>query len=103
MGLIFFKDEEKRQASFTEQLITKIIDNLQVRVCNIHIRYEDAHAHPAVFYCFGYSCVQNRMALGITLKELSAVSTDANWMETFIQEARTCIYKVHTHSLHLLY
>jgi vacuolar protein sorting-associated protein 13A/C len=33
--------EEKQTASFVTQLVTKIVDNLQITIKNIHIRYED--------------------------------------------------------------
>ena len=35
--------------SFFTQLVTKIIDNLQISVNNIHIRYEDKYNNPEVF------------------------------------------------------
>ncbi|KAM9913092.1 hypothetical protein OXX69_001941 [Metschnikowia pulcherrima] len=59
--------------SFTESLVTKIVDNLQVTIKNIHVRYED----DAVLTEHPYS-------LGFTLKELSAASTDENWHPSFI-------------------
>ena len=31
----------EKQDTFTEKLITQIIKNLQVKISNIHIRYED--------------------------------------------------------------
>ena len=48
-------------------LVTKIIDNLQIVIKNIHIRFEDNSSHP-----------QSSFALGLTLSNLSAVSTDAS-------------------------
>ena len=41
------------------------------------------------------------MSFGITLEELSGVSTDENGLEAFIQEARSCIFKVRLPSLDL--
>ena len=41
-------EEEQKQASFTAQLVTKIVDNLQISINNIHIRYEDSHSNPDV-------------------------------------------------------
>jgi len=32
------------------QLMAKIIDNLQISISNIHIRYEDQHSNPEVKY-----------------------------------------------------
>lgn len=59
--------------SFTESLITKIVDNLQVTIKNIHIRYEDESV-----------LTESPYALGLLLEELSAVSTDEGWKPSFI-------------------
>lgn len=59
--------------TFTESLITKIVDNLQVTIKNIHVRYEDESV-----------LCENPYALGFTLDELSASSTDENWEPSFI-------------------
>lgn len=69
------EEEEKRNQSYTEALTTKIIDNLQVTIRNIHIRYEDAISTPG-----------HPFALGITLEEFSAVSTDEKWEPAFVHE-----------------
>lgn len=42
---------DQKQASFTEQLITKIVDNLQIEIDNIHIRYEDRTSHIVRLNC----------------------------------------------------
>jgi vacuolar protein sorting-associated protein 13A/C len=49
-------------------LIRTIVDNLQITIENIHIRYEDS-----------LSSASNPFSIGITLSELSGVSTDKNW------------------------
>ncbi|KAF8453095.1 hypothetical protein BGX38DRAFT_1249760 [Terfezia claveryi] len=68
-------EEQKKNQSFTESLTTKIIDNVQVTVKNIHIRYEDAISTPG-----------HPFALGLTLEEFSAVSTNENWEPAFVHE-----------------
>ncbi|KAL2150408.1 hypothetical protein VTH82DRAFT_6971 [Thermothelomyces myriococcoides] len=78
-------EEQKRTQSFTESLVTKIADNLQVTVKNIHVRYEDAISAPG-----------HPFALGFTLEEFSAVSTDGEWTPTFIQDSTTTTYKLAT-------
>ncbi|KAJ2868813.1 Vacuolar protein sorting-associated protein 13, partial [Coemansia erecta] len=75
--------DEKKQASFTEQLITKIVDNLQVVIKNIHVRYEDSISNP-----------DHMFAVGATLNELSAVSTDEEWRDTFLHDASSVIHKM---------
>lgn len=59
--------------SFTESLVTKIVDNLQVTIKNIHVRYEDDSV-----------LTENPYSAGFTLEELSASSTDENWLPSFI-------------------
>ena len=68
-------EEQKRTRSFTESLVTTIADNLQVTVKNIHIRYEDTISAPG-----------HPFALGVTLDEFSAVSTDNEWKPMFIHD-----------------
>jgi hypothetical protein len=46
--IVHVSDDLQQNASFTEQLITKIVDNLQISIKNIHIRYEDAQSNPGV-------------------------------------------------------
>ncbi|KAJ2551316.1 Vacuolar protein sorting-associated protein 13, partial [Coemansia sp. RSA 1878] len=75
--------EEKKQASFTEQLVTKIVDNLQIVIENIHVRYEDHISNP-----------DHMFAVGATLSELSAVSTDEEWRQTFLHDSGSVIHKL---------
>ena len=68
------EEEQQKSQSFVESLTTAIVDNLQVSVKNIHIRYEDSIATPG-----------HPFALGVTLTEFSAVSTDRDWRPSYIQ------------------
>ncbi|KAK8078326.1 Vacuolar protein sorting-associated protein 13 [Apiospora saccharicola] len=77
------QEEQKKSQSFTESLVTKIVDNLQVTVKNIHVRYEDSISTPG-----------HPFALGITLEEFSAVSTDGEWKPTFIQNSNKTTHKL---------
>ncbi|KAI1407326.1 vacuolar protein sorting-associated protein 13 [Hypoxylon sp. FL1857] len=79
------QEEQKRSQSFTESLVTKIVDNLQVTVKNIHVRYEDSISAPG-----------HPFALGMTLAEFSAVSTDGEWNPTFIQNSTETTHKLAT-------
>ncbi|KUI67657.1 Vacuolar protein sorting-associated protein 13 [Cytospora mali] len=79
------QEEQKKSQSFTESLVAKIVDNLQVTVKNIHVRYEDSISAPG-----------HPFALGVTLEEFSAVSTDGNWKPTFIQDSSTTTHKMAT-------
>lgn len=68
------QEEQQKSQSFTESVTTAIVDNLQVSIKNIHIRYEDSIAAPG-----------HPFALGLTLQEFSAVSTDGNWRPSYVQ------------------
>ncbi|KAL9616260.1 MAG: hypothetical protein Q9160_008854 [Pyrenula sp. 1 TL-2023] len=77
------QEEQQKNQSFTQSLVTAIVDNLQVSVKNVHLRYEDSIAaagHP--------------FAVGLTIKELSAVSTDSDWRPTFIQTTSGTAHKL---------
>lgn len=77
------QEEKKKSQSFTESLTTAIVDNLQVSIKRIHIRYEDSISAPG-----------HPFALGLTLHEFSAVSTDKDWRPSFIQLSSTTTNKL---------
>ncbi|KAL5247330.1 hypothetical protein ACHWQZ_G019262 [Mnemiopsis leidyi] len=63
-------DQEKEQKqTWAESLITAIIKNLEIKIKNIHIRYEDPDS--------GY-------AVGVTLDQLYATTTDEMWRPAVI-------------------
>ncbi|CAO1616705.1 unnamed protein product [Parajaminaea phylloscopi] len=76
-------EEAQKSESFTSSLVTKIVDNLQITVRNIHVRYEDKLSNP-----------EHPFAAGFTLSEFSAVSTDSEWNPTFIQNSAEGIHKL---------
>ena len=59
--------------SWAEKFTAKIVDNLQLDVKRIHIRYEDAT-----------TCPGSTFAIGLTLKSLSVFSTDNKWKRQFV-------------------
>ncbi|KAI8093752.1 uncharacterized protein BX664DRAFT_113663 [Halteromyces radiatus] len=71
--------------TFVNQLVAKIMNNLQLSVTNIHVRYEDNMSVPG-----------HRFATGITLSELSAITTDENWMPKTIEDLVNVIHKLAT-------
>jgi len=56
--------------SYLQRLVTKILDNLEVSVKNVHIRYEDAVSLPG-----------HVISAGVTLSELILSSADENWQQ----------------------
>ncbi|TKA75457.1 hypothetical protein B0A49_05714, partial [Cryomyces minteri] len=79
------QEEQAKNQSFTASLTTAIIDNVQVTVKSVHIRYEDSVSDPG-----------HPFALGVTLQEISAVSTDENWRPGFIQSTSGTMHKLAT-------
>lgn len=77
------KEEQQKHQSFTASLTTAIIDNLQISIKNIHVRYEDSISAPG-----------HKFAVGMTLRDFSAVSTDENWKPAFIQGASESSHKL---------
>ena len=65
----------------------KVIDNLQLRIMNVHVRFEEGSSRtPATSY-----------AWGLTLQEISLTTTDASWKPTFIErnnDAADKLYKM---------
>lgn len=55
--------------SYGTSLVTNIIENLQLKVNGIHIRYED-----------GLTIPNQKFACGINIEALSAQSCDSNWV-----------------------
>ncbi|BGP36549.1 Vacuolar protein sorting-associated protein 13 [Rhodotorula kratochvilovae] len=78
-------EEEQKNQSFTASLINKIVDNLQIEVRNIHVRYEDKLSVPG-----------HPFSVGLTLARFSAVSTDANWQPAYITNAKGGVHKLAT-------
>ncbi|GJJ09687.1 hypothetical protein Clacol_003911 [Clathrus columnatus] len=70
---------------FVPSLVAKIINNLQITVKNIHVRYEDnMSVHGS----------QHPFAAGVTLAGFTAVSVDELWLPTFIQSTASSIHKL---------
>lgn len=76
------KDKPKADKSFTEKLVAQIINNVQITIKNVHIRYEDRSTSTIPF------------SLGITLGELEVHTTDADWKKAFLSEALSKVFKV---------
>lgn len=77
------QEEEQKSQSFTASLTAAIVDNLQVSIKRIHVRYEDSISAPG-----------HPFAIGLTLQEFSAVSTDENWRPSFIQSSSSSTHKL---------
>nr|CAD7433011.1 unnamed protein product [Timema monikensis] len=76
-------DKPKADDTFVEKLATQIIKNVQVKIKDIHIRYEDK-----------VSSEKHPFSMGVTLHNLTVQTTDEKWLPCVIQEAVTMIHKV---------
>jgi len=67
--------EQKENDGFVSKLIDKVVDNIQVKIKRIHVRYEgESEIDPGRTYAFG-----------ATLEGIAAVSTDENWQPKFLE------------------
>ncbi|KAF2072652.1 hypothetical protein CYY_006031 [Polysphondylium violaceum] len=78
-------DQNISRASFAESLRNKIVDNLQILIYNVHIRFEDTETNPSQPFCFG-----------VTLEHLLAQSTNEEWRPSFIHTHHTLVHKLIT-------
>lgn len=65
--------EKNQKASYIQQLTAKIVDNIEITLTNVHIRYEDNLTIPGT-----------TLSAGITIASITLVTTDSNWNEAFI-------------------
>lgn len=71
-------------STFMQSLITKIIDNLQISITNIHLRFEDTNQ----------ILTKYNSSIGIIINELSAASANDKWQQSFIDIANTVTHKL---------
>eukprot|EP01038_Epipyxis_sp_PR26KG_P008440 gene8440-11417_t len=64
--------------SYFTKLATKIMDNIEISIKNVHIRYLDANSIPETVVC-----------AGITIDSLTLATTDENWLPKFVARDTT--------------
>ncbi|KAM8960573.1 intermembrane lipid transfer protein VPS13A [Pelodytes ibericus] len=77
------KPKEEKQDTFVEKLVTQVIKNLQVKISNIHIRYEDDITN--------HECP---LSFGVSLQNLSLQTSDKNWNPCLHDESAKLFYKL---------
>ncbi|KAL4243512.1 VPS13 family protein [Abortiporus biennis] len=75
--------DQQQPQGLIGSLIAKIVNNLQVTVKNIHIRYEDKLSVPG-----------HPFAAGITLSGFTAISVNDQWLPAFIDSTAGVIHKL---------
>ncbi|XP_072290202.1 intermembrane lipid transfer protein VPS13A isoform X2 [Eucyclogobius newberryi] len=73
----------EKQDTFVEKLVTQVIKNLQVKISNIHVRYEDHVTNP--------NCP---LSFGVSLENLSLQTADQNWRPTLLNEKAKLFFKL---------
>lgn len=76
--LIKTAEEKKKEAGMTAGLITKIVDNIQVQLKNLHLRVENEDTIEP----------DNSFSLGITLQEIDLYTTDENWQRIYLDRTK---------------
>ncbi|KAA1471483.1 DUF1162-domain-containing protein [Dentipellis sp. KUC8613] len=75
--------EDPQEQGLLASLVAKIVNNLQVTIKNIHIRYEDKISVPG-----------HPFAAGITLAGFSAISVNEEWLPAFIESTAGSVHKL---------
>ncbi|XP_045891706.1 vacuolar protein sorting-associated protein 13A isoform X2 [Micropterus dolomieu] len=73
----------EKQDTFVEKLVTQVIKNLQVKISNIHVRYEDDVTNP-----------DSPLSFGVSLKNLSLQTADKNWKPSLLDENSRLFFKL---------
>uniref|UniRef100_A0A8I5ZMR7 Vacuolar protein sorting 13 homolog C n=1 Tax=Rattus norvegicus TaxID=10116 RepID=A0A8I5ZMR7_RAT len=77
------KPKEAKKDTFLEKLATQVIKNVQVKITDIHIKYEDDVTDP-----------ERPLSFGVTLREFSLLTTNEHWTPCILNEAEKIIYKL---------
>lgn len=80
MAQEFLQDQED-QGGWLSRMAATIVDNIQIEIRNVHVRYEDARTGPTPFF------------LGVTIESVSAHSTDSDWLEKVFVANTKIIHK----------
>ncbi|PVV02833.1 hypothetical protein BB560_002703 [Smittium megazygosporum] len=85
LQLGFLNDEAQKieNSSYYGKMVAKVIDNLQITIKNIHLKYIDDQSNS-----------DRRFSAGIVLPSLTLVSTNENWEKSFIQNMSSTIRKL---------
>ncbi|XP_026840774.1 vacuolar protein sorting-associated protein 13 [Drosophila persimilis] len=76
------KNTAKPDAGFAEKLTAQIVNNLQVTISNVHLRYEDSTTTGSPF------------SFGVSLHRLELFTTDSNWDNTYMTEQASQVFKI---------
>ena len=75
--------DQAKNASFVTKLVTSIINNLQLTLRHVHIRYEDGLTH-----------ADHPFAAGVTISGLTATTTNEKWEPQFLSGMPVLVNKL---------
>lgn len=78
--------DSTKSESYVQQITTKVIDNLEVTLTNIHFRYEDNLRN---------GNEESMISAGFTLASFMLASCDENWKVSFIARSKGSSRKLH--------
>ncbi len=64
---------KKKDPGYFAKLLTKVIDNVQIKLRNLYVRVEDTLSYP-----------DTPWAMGVMLKELDIATNNSNWKPEFV-------------------
>lgn len=70
--------EDSNTATLLQLWTAKIVDNIEITLRNVHMRYEDSQSMPGTTF-----------AAGLTLESFVVQSCDSNWNESFVSRKPT--------------
>ncbi len=73
----------------TQSLVTKIVDNLQINVKDIHVRIEHQDNIE----------IENSFSLGITLQEIDLYTTDDQWNRVYLDRSKGNMQNLEMHKV----
>jgi vacuolar protein sorting-associated protein 13A/C len=76
-------DSSTHNQGFLASFLAKLLNNIQVTIKDVHIRYEDNISVPG-----------HPFAVGVTLSSFSAVSVNENWEPAFIEGSSKTVHKL---------
>ncbi|XP_030829188.1 vacuolar protein sorting-associated protein 13C isoform X3 [Strongylocentrotus purpuratus] len=77
------KVKDPKADSFAEKLAMQVVKNVQVKIRDIHVRYEDRTTNPKAPF-----------ALGATLQNISLETTDENWLPCVVDQTVQLVHKM---------
>lgn len=77
--------KNEKEDTLVEKIAAQVVKNVQVKISNIHIRYEDSFSNPARPFCFG-----------VTLNRLNFETTDENWQPQMVDRTQPIFHKLIT-------